>query len=347
MHERTTLLNATIRNTFQATFHLGCLPAMSLRRLRRSLSIRAFWRFLCHINFATIREVIVCTFEQRLPGLAAEMAYYSMLGLFPSILAVLTAIGLIGTLRETFDRLAWQLSEIAPQEALTLIQNFAGEISNSQNRSLFSISFLVALWASSGAISAAMRALDQIHQIPSRRMRPFWKAKLVSLGLTAGTILLIILASSLFLISEIIIFKLAFQSGATIEYWILRIWRWLSLPTALGILSVTIAFIYRFGPSRWSPGKPLIPGAVLAALAWAGLSSAFRLYVSHFGNYNKVYGAVGAVIVLMLWLYLSSLVLLIGDQLNVSVGKAMGIEPLSERQNGKRLAPAAYESPQQ
>ncbi|WP_346289762.1 YihY/virulence factor BrkB family protein [Sphaerothrix gracilis] len=344
MQERTALLNAAIRNTFQAKFYLGYFPAMSLRRLRRSLSIRAFWRFLCHINFSTIREVISCTFNQRLPGLAAEMAYYSMLGLFPSILAVLTAIGLIGPLRKTFEQLAWQLSEIAPQEALTLIQNFASEISNSQNRSLFSISFLVALWASSGAISAAMRALDQIHQIPNRQTRPFWKAKLVSLGLTAGTILLIVIASSLFLISEIIIFRLALQSGETIEYWILRIWRWLSLPTALGILSTTIAFIYRFGPSRWIAGKPLIPGAVLAALAWAGLSSGFRLYVSQFGNYNRVYGAVGAVIVLMLWLYLSSLVLLIGDQLNVSVGRAMGVKPLFPSQSGKSLTASSKSS---
>jgi membrane protein len=91
----------------------------------------------------------------------------------------------------------------------------------------------------------------------------------------------------------------------------------------LGIVATAFAFIYRFGPSRWKHGTPIMPGAILAAISWAIISALFRLYVENFGNYNKVYGAVGAVIVLLLWLYMSSLVLLLGDQLNVTVGEAM------------------------
>jgi membrane protein len=110
------------------------------------------------------------------------------------------------------------------------------------------------------------------------------------------------------------------QSGVGI---LLTLWRLLSWPLALGIVATAFAFIYRFGPSRWTQGTPIMPGAVLAAISWAILSALFRLYVANFGNYNKVYGAVGAVIVLLLWLYMTSLVLLLGDQLNVTVGKAM------------------------
>jgi membrane protein len=91
----------------------------------------------------------------------------------------------------------------------------------------------------------------------------------------------------------------------------------------LSIVATAFAFIYRFGPSRWSHGTPIMPGALLAAISWAILSGLFRLYVSNFGNYNRAYGAVGAVIILLLWLYMSSLVLLLGDQLNVTVGEAM------------------------
>lgn len=281
-----------------------------------------FFRFFCHINFKTLRETVERAGNQRLPGLSAEMAYNAMLALFPAILAVLTAIGLFQPLKSTFQNLAGRLSQVAPVEVLDLIQGFADEISTSRNTGLFSLSFAIALWASSGALSAAMRALDQIHQIPSSRIRPFWKAKLISIGLTIGTIVLLIIASTIVFISELVVRNVAKQSGA-LEPGLLSGWRLLAWPLALGIMSIAFAFLYRFGPSRWSPGKPLLPGAVLAAISWAVLSGLFRLYVSHFGNYNRAYGAVGAVIVLLLWLYMSSLVMLVGDQLNVVVGESM------------------------
>jgi membrane protein len=108
-----------------------------------------------------------------------------------------------------------------------------------------------------------------------------------------------------------------------VESLLLNIWQILSWLVALGIVATAFAFIYRFGPSRWLPGTPILPGAILAALSWAGVSALFKLYVSNFGHYNKVYGAVGAVIVLMLWLYLSALIMLFGDQLNATVGEVM------------------------
>lgn len=251
------------------------------------------------------------------------MAYNAMLGLFPGILAMLTAIGLVKSLENTFNRLAMSLSEIAPGAVNDLIQNFAEEVSDGENKGLFSVSFVIALWASSGAISAAMRALDEIHQIPPEQRRPFWKARLLSIGLTIGTILLLMTASYLVFISDGVIQLLAQQSGETIRQWVLTIWRLLTWPLALGIVSSAFAFVYRFGPSRWTRGKPLMPGAALAALSWALLSASFRMYVAQFGNYNKVYGAIGTVIILLLWLFLTSLVMLIGDQLNVIVGELM------------------------
>lgn len=104
---------------------------------------------------------------------------------------------------------------------------------------------------------------------------------------------------------------------------LLVVWQLLSWPLALGIVSAAFGFVYRYGPSRWDSGTPMMPGAVLAAVSWAISSGLFRLYVSNFGNFNQAYGAVGAVIVLMLWLYMSAVVLLVGDQLNVTVGEAM------------------------
>ncbi|NEP46242.1 MAG: YihY/virulence factor BrkB family protein, partial [Okeania sp. SIO2H7] len=102
---------------------------------------------------------------------------------------------------------------------------------------------------------------------------------------------------------------------------LLETWNQLRWPITLGIVSLAFAFIYRYGPSKSRKGIPIIPGAVLAALMWAIISNGFRIYVLHFGNYNKTYGALGTFIILLLWLYLSSLVVLIGAQLNVTVGE--------------------------
>lgn len=273
------------------------------------------------------------------------MAYNAMLSLFPATLAFLTAIGLFKPLQTTFLNLWAHLSEVAPQEVIFLIQDFAEDISTGRNGGLFSLSFAIAIWASSGALSAAMTALDQIHQVPRRLRRPFWKARMIAVALTMGTILLLILASGLVFVSNWAVDRVAQQSG-NLEGQVLSIWSLLTWPVALGIISIAFAFIYRFGPSRWIEGKPLLPGAMLAAIFWIILSNLFRYYVAHFGNYNKAYGAVGAVIVLMLWLYLTSLVLLLGDQLNVIVGKTMQrhqlhrpTEPRKRRSLPQRLLP--------
>jgi membrane protein len=285
-----------------------------------------FFRFFCHLTWRTLKKTFARTIEARLLGLAAEIAFNAMLSLFPAILALLTAIGLFAeSLRNTFIQLATELSKIVPQDAWILISDFATEeITNSKNSSLFSLSFLLALWTASGAINTAMTALDRIQQIHPKKMRSFWHAKLISLCLTIGTILLLVVASFLVFISDLLLGIVV--KGNTYLLFLLHIWQFLLWPLALGTVATAFAFVYRYGPSKWKANTPIIPGAILAAIFWAIVSALFRLYVSNFGNYNKVYGAVGAVIVLMLWLWMSSFVLLLGQQLNVTVGQDMNNE---------------------
>lgn len=280
-----------------------------------------FLRFFRHLNGRALKKTFTRTTERRLLGLASEIAFNAMLSLFPAIIAILTAIGLFEeSLQETFKQLAAQLSQIAPEEALILIRDFAAaEITRSRNSGLFSLSFAIAIWTASGAISTAMTAFDQIHQISSDKKRPFWKAKAVSLGLTIGTILLFVLASFLVFISDLLLGMAVNENGSLI--FLLHLWQLLRWPLALGIIATAFSFVYRYGPSVWNSGTPMLPGAILAAISWAILSALFRTYVANFGNYNKVYGAVGTVIVLMLWLWMSAAVLLVGDQLNVTVGE--------------------------
>lgn len=319
-----------------------------LWQLLRSLLRRLgdFFYFFRYLNWSTLKEVCDRAGQQRLPGLSAEMAYNAMLAFFPALLAFLAAIALFESLQSTLYQMASLLGKIIPDDVRNLISTLIKQILASRNQQLFSLSFLGSLWAFSGVLSAAMAALDQIHQIPSEQARPFWKAKLVSIGLSIGTILLLILACGVVFVSDLIVQIVARQSclleavqncqldnlencsllavpNCPLESQLLRGWRHWRWPITLGIVSVTFAFVYRYGPSHRQPNTPIFPGAVLSAILWAVLSSLFRLYVSHFGNYNLTYGTIGTFIILLLWLYLSSLVMLLGDQVNVTVGAAM------------------------
>ena len=361
-----------------------------------------FIRFLRYINWQTIGQTVTCTVNKRLNGLSAEMAFNAMLGLFPAIIAVLTAISLFETsVAKTLGDLAVHFADIIPQEIWNLLINFTKNVKVSQGRSWFSLSFMAAIWIISGAIGSAINALDNINQVPKEKKRPFWKNKIIAILLTIGTIFLLITAAFLLLIGDfllrlallqnwgrlllvtwkifsiiiilaIIIITIStiyqiqhrrkqkskseekdivitiaigvgiisvqlvysvfifvqslivnFDVEQTVSTFLVSIWRLLSFPLGLGIVAIAFAFIYHFGCSDRIPRTPLMPGAILAAIFWAIVSSVFRLYVAHVGVYNKVYGALGTAIVLLLWLYLSSLVMLLGEQVNVVIGAAM------------------------
>jgi membrane protein len=356
-----------------------------------------FWRYL---NWATLKKIVICTTEKRLTGLAAEMAFNGMLGLFPAILAIVTAIGLFENyLKSTLVNLATHFTGIFPPQVWQLLLDFIEQVKLSQGKRWFSLSLIVAIWVFSGVISAAINALDQIYQVPHSSKPSFWQQKLVAILLTIGTFVLLVIASFLLLIGDFllrlailqnwgslllitwkiftiiiiitivsiiiyfidrvvkinfvtqkknnkyILIALIITSGTvliqliyslflfissliinsdiekTVIDFLISVWRLLSFPLALGIIAVAFGFIYRFGTSYWLKGTPIMPGAILASISWVIVSGLFRFYVAHLGVYNKIYGAIGTIIVLMLWLHLSSLVMLLGAQLNVIIGE--------------------------
>lgn len=387
-----------------------CAASTPLPFVLDNRAMKRFFRFFLYLNHRTIFRTIRQALQRRLMGLSAEIAFNVMFSLFPIIIMALTALGIFTEqLDETVLQMASYYREVMPISVWQLLQDFAAEISKTPSKSLFSVSFVATIWVSSGALSAAMNALDHIHEIPASQRRPFWKAKLISIFITVGAIALLIFASFLVLVGDSVVrvgldlvvrlpvdstgikilvtlwrllsYPLALGLGTGIVFVLLKIvtspssrrtplrrlkkmslglaiasttflavcfsilfiqnlivdreidydlanfivvlWRFLSLPVALAIVSIAFAFIYSMGSSRMTKGMPILPGAVLGAISWAIISSLFRLYVANFGQYNRVYGAVGTAIILMLWLQLSALVMLLGDQLNAVVGDEM------------------------
>ncbi len=240
-----------------------------LRLLRFKRKFGGFWLFCRCLTWGTLKEVGAKAGESACRGYSAEMAYNSMLALFPGLLAILSAIALFEPLQSTLYQIARLLGEVIPDDVRNLIGGLIKEILLTRSKGLFSVSFLGAIWAFSGVMSAAMAALDRIDEIPSDRTRPFWKAKLISLALSVGTIIRSILASGVVFVSDLIVQAIARQSCllesvATCDLkdvqncllladncplesqrsavW--RLWRW---PISLGIVSLAFAFVYRYG----------------------------------------------------------------------------------------------------
>ncbi len=362
----------------------------------------AWFELRRYLNWVTVQKTIAGVIESRLTGLAAEMAFSAMLGLFPAIIAVLTAIGFFeDSVESTLVSLAVHYADIVPIQVWTLLLEFIEEIRVAENKSWFSLSTLTAIWIISGVLSAAINALDQIHQVSVEHKRSYLETKIVAVSLTVFTIALLVVACFLLWIGDILL-KVALQqnwhslflstwrifsvilviaivttvSGLVYQFktklrrksdqefktavttlliilgtvaaqlvyagyltiqnllarspielslsnLLIDLWRWLGFPIALGIIAIAFSLIYRYGTSKRSKNTPVLPGAILAAISWAIVSLIFRLYVSHIGVYSRIYGTVGTAIILMLWLYLSSLVMLIGEQLNVVLGEAI------------------------
>lgn len=359
-------------------------------------------KLLRYLNSMTVKKTIACVIEKRLTGLAAEMAFHGMLGLFPAIIAVLTAISLFEqSVESTLGGLAIHFAGIIPIEIWTLVLEFIDNIKSSEGKSWFSFSSIVAVWIISGVLSAAINALDQIHQVSLEDRRSYLKTKVIAISLTIFTIIFLIIACFLLwvgdfllqvglqqswnsllltnwkIFSVIVIIAIAsttvgliylFQTrfrrktdkkfkitiiviavivaivsiklvsasfsliqnsivnaplGIALSEMLIRIWRILGFPIALGIIAIAFGLIYRYGAAKRTKNTPIFPGAILAAISWAIVSLLFRCYVSHIGIYSKIYGAAGTAIILMLWLYLSSLVMLIGEQVNVILGEVI------------------------
>lgn len=272
--------------------------------------MKTFFRLL---QFQRIAIVIRRGMNNRIAGLSAEIAYNAIFSLFPAILTLLTAIGTLNLPQDQFREIIQNFNGVVPEEAITLVRIVIDELRGTSNQGLFSLSFVVAIWISSSVMTSIMGALDQIHRIPKRCYRPFLQAKLVAIALSLGTLVLLLGAIVTVFVGDLSVQLVAGGSGLFAPT-ILWIWQLLSRPLSLAIVMATLGFIYRYGPSR--KNTPILPGVLVATGVWAIVSGGFRFYVSNFGNYNQVYGAVGAVVILLLWLYLSAFAMLIGAQVN-------------------------------
>jgi membrane protein len=264
-----------------------------------------------------IKRTATKTMSDDAQGLASQLAYYFFLALFPTLLCLL-AIASFFPLQNFTDDVVRLLGPFAPREVIEIIRQEMARIADGNNGGLLTIGLLGALWSSSSAMVAVIGAMNRAYDIDEAR--PWWRVRFTAIGLTVALSVFIVIAFTLIVVGP----QLADWLAAHFAFGGVFVWSWkiLQWPLAFALVTVGIGLIYYFAPDAEQMWVWITPGSLVATLLWLAGSIGFRFYAVNFGNYEATYGAIGAMILLLLWFYLSGLVIVIGAEMNAELEHA-------------------------
>ena len=250
-------------------------------------------------------------------GRGAQLAYYFLLALFPMLLFLTALLGLF-PINTSTSALLQYAEEFLPEDALGILREYLDNVVRGSGKEILSLGILGALWVSSSGVTAIIDALNVAYD--ATETRPFWKVRLTGILLTIGLAGFVILSAVLVVYGD----QLAEWASDFFGFGMLFVmtWKVLQWPLAFILMVLAISIIYYVCPNVQQAWRWVTPGAVTAVILWLCVSLAFKLYVTNFGNYNVAYGSIGGVIVLMLWLYLSGTVILLGGEINAEIEAA-------------------------
>jgi membrane protein len=273
--------------------------ATDLRRRRRSP-----WRFA--------HQVAAGVLDHQSMGSAAQIAYYLLFATFPLLLSLASLLAFL-PIPHLVDWLLRLLATIIPTAAVELMRDSLRHMLSYQHSGLFSISLLVTVWAAANAVESVMQGLNRVQSL--REDRPFWRTRLIAILLAVGVSFLTVLG------------LLALWFGSQVSRWWdvrgglgplpVEVWNLIRWPLVVMCLIGAIDQLYFIGPAVRPRWRWITPGAVVAVLGWIAASLGFSAYVRHFGSYNATYGSIGAVIILLSWMYMTAFFILLGAEINV------------------------------
>ncbi|WP_313023892.1 YihY/virulence factor BrkB family protein [Pseudomonas lopnurensis] len=247
---------------------------------------------------------------------ASALAYRALFSLFPFLLFLMALLGFLH-LPEFFAWLREQASLVLPPVAMDQINPVIDQLQD-QKSGLLSIGILVALWTASVGVRSLMNAMNKAYGVEEGR--PGWKLTLLSLVYTVGIAIMLLLAAGLMVMGPQVMGWLAEQVG--LKDIVVLLWNWLRWPIAVLLMMLVVAVLYYVAPDVEQDFRFITPGSALAVIVWIIASIGFGIYVQNFGNYDATYGSIGAIIVLLLYFYISAAVLLLGAELNAVIEHA-------------------------
>lgn len=252
---------------------------------------------------------------------SAALAYYFVSALFPMIFFLMAVLGLFAQSHDLQSGLLSYTARFMPADAYRLVQKTLQEIANSSTGLKLAFGLTLALWSGSGGVISIIDALNRCYHVKDGR--PWWTQRLVSLGLTVAISALTIVALAIVLYGGGIadfVGRHVGLSSVTVMAWHIVQW-----PIAFSFVVISFALLYYWGPDAKQQWQWITPGSLVGVMLWIGASLLFRVYLHFFNSYSKTYGSLGAVIVLLLWLYISGVAILIGGEINSEIENAAAL----------------------
>nr|WP_260871713.1 YihY/virulence factor BrkB family protein [Bacillus sp. X1(2014)] len=247
--------------------------------------------------------------EDDLPGLSAQLAYYFLLSLFPLLIVLFTLLPYFPIPHQ--DMLG-VVRDFAPVEAMDLIEKNVHNIMNHRNGGLLSFGIIGTIWSASNGINAIVKAFNKAYNV--KESRSFIVSRGMAILLTFGMIFVLILAIVLPVFGREIGIFLFSQLGYTTEF--IKLWNTLSWLVSAIILFLIFTGLYWIAPNVKLKCRSAFPGAAFATIGWIVSSIGLTFYVGNISNYSLTYGSIGAIIVLMIWLYISAFIIILGGEIN-------------------------------
>ena len=250
-----------------------------------------------------LKEIWSESLDDNITGESAKTAYYFFLSLFPVVLVIFALTGIIGG-DAAFQTIMGRVRSATPAEAGRIIGRAIHQITNSRRPGVLSLGLVLAIWSGSNIFAALTDGLNKMYDV--KETRSWWKKRLIALGLLVAAVVLLVGGSTLILSGRSIGTALGIAS----------LWDAIRYPLAFAMVVLLMWLAYYFLPDRDQNHvkTETFIGALVGTTLWILASVAFRAYVAHFGSYSATYGIVGAVIVLMLWLFITAVTLLLGGE---------------------------------
>jgi membrane protein len=249
---------------------------------------------------------------------ASALAFRALLSLFPFLIFLTALVGYLGV-PDFFEWIRSQASQMLPEQAMKTVNTLLGELQEPQG-GIMSAAIVVALWSASAAVIATMNALNEVFEVHERRAT--WKRILVAVGYTIALAALLLIAAALMILGPQLLSWLAGFINLSDTF--IQVWNWIRWPIVLVLMILVVSLVYYAAPNLKQPFQFITAGAIVAVVIWILASLAFGYYVQNFGNYNKTYGSLGAVVILLMYFFLSAAVMLFGAEINAARLRAQG-----------------------